>query len=63
MAWLGCYFNINKLFVKSIGTTLGTFISNIIILVFLSSYIFVFIDDKESSKIESKLSSINFSII
>ena len=42
---------------------LGAFIPIIIILVFLSSYIIVFIDDKDPSRIESKLTSIIFPII
>lgn len=46
-------FNINKEFAKSLGTMLGTFIPTIIILVFLSSYFFIFMDDKDHSIIFS----------
>ena len=50
---LRCNFNINKEFAKSLGTMLGKFFPTIIILVFLSSYFFIFMDDKDHSIIFS----------
>ena len=49
LVWAGCYFNINKAFIKSTSAMLGTFIPTIIILILLSFMVFIlkFLDMKE----------------
>ena len=52
--WLGCYFNINEAFIKSIGTMLGTFIPTIILLFFISISLFSVLILKSDEEEEEK---------
>ena len=52
--WLGCYFNINEAFIKSIGTMLGTFIPTIIFLFFISISLFSVLILKSDEEEEEK---------